>query len=207
MKRINLLPPEIAKQRRVRQQTGLLVIGFAALIVILIGVWFLQHQQLTKEQDNLASAEARVATLQTKVNALQQFAQLDTTVKQKEQTLATAMTGDVAWSRLLIELSMMIPGDSWITSFSGTAAPPTPQRGAAAAQAATKLGNVNFSAVTFDFPGVAKWLTRMSELKSLQTIWVPSAAKGAIGSRQVINYSSTADLSKDAASNRYQVSK
>jgi Tfp pilus assembly protein PilN len=206
MKRINLLPPEIAAQRRVRQQTGLLVVGFAVLIALLIGVWFVQHAQLTKEQDNLASAQARVATLQTKVNALQQFAQLDTTVKQKEQTLATAMTGDVAWSRLLIELSMMIPGDSWITSFSGSATPPTPQ-GAAAAAAAVKLGSVNFSAVTFDFPGVAKWLTRMSEMKSLQNIWVPSAAKGTISTRQVINYSSTTDLSKDAASNRYQVSK
>lgn len=202
MKRINLLPREVAVRRRQRQQTVGLVGIVIVFILLLALVWFFRQGQLRNEEERRERAQARVQTLEAQVAALREFALLDQTVKQKEQTLATAMAGDVAWSRLLIELSMIIPGDSWITSFSGSAqaAAEQPQPGAPAA----KTGSLTFSAVTFDFPGVSKWITRLQELESLQNIWVSSAAKGAIGSRETVNFSSTTDLSTKALSGRYQ---
>lgn len=200
MKRINLLPREVAVRRRQRQQVvGLFAIG-AVFILLLTVVWFVRQGQLRSEEERLAEAEARVQTLEAKVGALREFALLDQTVKQKEATLATAMAGDVAWSRLLIELSMIIPGDSWLTSFNGTAVAGEVQPGTEAPAS----GKLTFSAITFDFPGVAKWITRLQELESLQNIWVPSAAKGVIGSRETVNFSSTTDLSAKALSGRYQ---
>ena len=205
VRRINLLPEEVIIRRRVRRQTTYLGFGAVVFILLLAVVWFIRQGQLHDQQDQLAVLDAEAATLQAKVTHLQEFATLEQTVKQKEATLATAMAGDVAWSRLMIELSMIIPGDSWLTALSGSSAAAAPAP-AAAAGAAPALGNLNFSVVTFDFPGVAKWITRLQELKSLQNIWVPSASKAKIGERDVVNYGSTADLSQDAASKRYQVS-
>ena len=208
VRRINLLPPEIAARRRVQRQTFGLGAAFLVLLLILGGIWVFRQGQLHDEEDRRAVAEAESRELQTKVDALAEFSELDKTVKDKKATLAAAMAGDVAWSRLLVELSMIIPGDSWLLSMNGTAAPATEAApGATAAPAATQaasLGTVNFTAVTFDFPGVAKWITRLQELPSLQTIWVPSASKALIGERDVVNYSSTAELSSDSASGRYQ---
>lgn len=208
MRQINLLPPEIAEKRRVRQQTGLLGLGFVVFLVLLGAIWFVRQSTLHQEEERLAALVAQKDELQTKVDALQEFALLEQTVTQKRATLATAMVNDVAWSRLLVELSMVIPGDSWLTAFSGTAATPTtpaagPGAPAAGAPAAA-IGTLSFTAITFDFPGVAKWITRLQELDSLQTIWVPSAAKAELAGRDIINYSSTAELSKAAASGRYQ---
>lgn len=213
MRRINLLPPEIAARRRVRQQTGLLGVVFVVFLLLLGALWFVRQGTLRQEEEKLLALEAQQAELQAKVDALQEFALLEQTVTQKRTTLATAMANDVAWSRLLVELSMIIPGDSWLTAFSGTAAapaagapgaPPATAPAPGTAAPASTLGTLSFTAITFDFPGVAKWITRLQELKSLQNIWVPSAAKGEISGRDVVNYSSTAELSKDASSGRYQ---
>ncbi|HLF69723.1 MAG TPA: hypothetical protein VI541_02070 [Actinomycetota bacterium] len=203
MSRINLLPEEVLERRRNRQQSLMLAVYFGIFLLVLVGVWLVRNGQLNAQEERRDRALAQVATLQTKIAALEEFARLDQTVKAKAAVLATAMSDDVAWSRLLIEVSMIIPGDSWLTSFNGVAVP------ASAAAAATpvgpkSLGNLTFSVVTFDFRGVAEWITRFEGLRSLQNIWVPSATKGTIGTRDVVNYSSTADLSVGAATSRYQ---
>lgn len=209
MRRINLLPPEIEERRRVRRATGGLLAGLVILAFILAAVWFIRNETLQREIERRDVALAQVRELQEKIAALQEFADLERNVKAKQATLQVAMAGDVAWSRLLVELSMIIPGDSWLTQFTGTGAGPTssvptaPAPGAPAVGPAA-LGTVNFTVVAFDFPGVAKWITRLQELKSLQTIWVPTASKGEIAGRDVINYTSTAELSQDSASGRYQ---
>lgn len=201
MKRINLLPQEVVVRRRQRRQTVGLAAVAVVFILLLAVVWFLRQGQLRGYEDQLAEAEARVQTLEAQVAQLQNFAELDRVVKQKEATLASAMSGDVAWSRLLIELSMIIPGDAWLTSFNGSAGTGTQP---VAATTSPSTGTLTFSAITFDFPGVARWLTRLQELESLQNIWVPSATKSEIATREVVNFSSTTDLTDKALSGRYQ---
>jgi Tfp pilus assembly protein PilN len=209
MMRVDLLPREVLEQRRARKLTSVLVLGAVGWMLLLGGFWAYRNMELGRQQQRLEEAQAESRTLETQVAALQEFAVLEKTVKEKQQTLSTVMAGDVAWSRLLVELSMIIPGEAWLTSFSGQATPPQRGQPATATEPAPgqptgKLGNLNFSGTTFDFPDVAKWITRLSELKSLQNVWVPSAAKTEIGAREVVNFSSTADLSQASASERYQ---
>lgn len=206
MRNINLLPPELAERRRARRQAVLLVIIGVSYVALLAAFWLVRNLEVGRQRERLEVAQRSAATLQVQVDGLREFADLERLVKERQATLATVMDRDVAWSRLLIELSMIIPGDSWLTTFAGTAEVSDQQ--AAATQptplAPARLGTLSFAGNTFDFPGVAKWITRLQELKSLQTIWVPSAAKTQIQGREVINFTSTADLSTGAASNRYK---
>lgn len=204
MKRINLLPPEIAARRRARRQGAALVFALLGFVALLVALFVLRQAELNRQRDRLEQAQAEVQALEAERRDLQEFADLETTLRRKEATLATAMAGDIAWSRLLIELSMIIPGDAWLSAFSGAAAPPTETPPAGAPVAAPRLGSLTFTATTFDFPGVARWITRLQEMNSLQNIWVPTATKGTIGTRTVVNFSSTADLSEDSASGRFQ---
>ena len=214
MRNINLLPPEVAARRRVRRQSLLLVVVGIAYLVLLVAVWMVRNLEVGRQEQRLTDAQNEANTLQGRVAQLREFADLERTVKERQATLSSVMQGDIAWSRLLIELSMIIPGDAWLTSFVGSAsdaqqtqtAPATPAPAPAPGAPATgaRLGELNFGSNTFDFPGVSKWISRLQELKSLQNIWVPTAAKGQVGSRQVINFTSTADLSAEAASRRFQ---
>jgi Tfp pilus assembly protein PilN len=207
MKRINLLPPEFGKRRAARRITSILVVVGIVYVVFLGIFWVLRNTQLNAARDDLARARNEADALQAEVSALREFADLKALVDAKEKTLATAMVSDVHWSRILVELSMVVPNDSWLTSFAGTATPPqaaAPPGTAPTPTAPGTLGTISFGAVTFDFPGVASWLTRLTNDRSLQNIWVPNATKGQIGARNVVNFQSTSDLSSGAASNRYQ---
>lgn len=258
MRRINLLPPEILSGRKARQEGSVLAIVFGGVVFVLALVWLVLHIQLKEQQDRLASAQARAQSLQVQINSLQRFAVLEQSINARVTTLAGAMTNDIGWSRLLRDVSNIIPANSWLTAFTGTAeeaaagaapgAPPaaTPAAGAgtpggatgvagataagapagaapggvpaapgapvplspgAAAAAGTlppRLGTLTFTAVTFDFPGVAQWITTLEQLGSLQNIFVPTATKEALVGREVVNFTSTADLSQAARSGRYQ---
>lgn len=209
MRRINLLPPEFGQRRRARQVTS--AFGLAGLVyVALLGVlWMLGNGRLDRARQDLAGATSRVDAVQARVVALSQFSALQADVDRKERTLATVMADDVHWSRLLTDLSMVIPADAWLTSMSATATlpdeAPAPAGAAPGAPAAApKLGTITFAAVTSDFPGIATWISRLSSDRILQAIWVGSATKGEIGDRSVVNFSSTGELSEEAASRRYQ---
>jgi Tfp pilus assembly protein PilN len=209
MKRINLLPPEFGQRRRARRVTS--AFGLAGVVyVVLLGVlWMLGNGRLDGARRDFQEATGRVDAVQARVAKLSQFSALQADVDRKERTLATVMADDVHWSRVLTDLSMVIPADAWLTSMSATATPASEAaatKGAAPAAptAAPKLGTITFAAVTSDFPGVATWISRMSSDRILQTIWVPSATKGEIGDHGVVNFNSTGELSEDAASRRYQ---
>ena len=232
MKRINLLPPEFGKRRRARQVTSAFVLAGVVYVVALAILWLLGNGRLHRAERELAEETSRADAVQAEVAKLREFSSLQADVDRKERTLAAAMAGDVHWSRVLVELSMAIPADAWLTSMSATATPPAaaapsgsapsaPSGGSApsapsassapATSAASpaeagppKLGTITFGAVTFDFPDIATWITRLSGDRSLQAIWVPSATKGQIGTRDVVNFNSTGELSEDAASERYQ---
>ena len=212
MRRINLLPPEFGQRRRARRMTSAFVLAGLVYVALLGVLWALGNGRLNGAKRELAEATSRVDAVQAQVATLREFSTLQGDVDRKERTLATVMAGDVHWSRVLTELSMVIPGDAWLTSMSATATPPGEEAPGGAAAPATpatpapvpKLGTITFAAVTFDFPDVAIWIRRMSSDTILQAIWVPSATKGAIGDRGVVNFSSTGELSEDAASRRYQ---
>lgn len=207
MKRINLLPTDIAERRRAARRTYALVLVGVAVVGLLIVVWVLRQAKLNSEEDRLAEAQSQVKILQAQRDELNEFALLEQTVLQKEKTLAAVMVDDVHWSRIITELSMVIPEESWLTAFTGTSAEPA---AAAQAEAAAQLagppalGTLAFEGVTFEFPDVAKWIIRLQGMKSLQNVWVNNAERGEIGSRHVVNFSSSADLSSESASGRYR---
>lgn len=206
MKRINLLPPEIAQRRRVRRQSSLLIVAFFVLAGLLAGTYVWRLGTLNSEQGRERRSQALVSTLEAKRAPLLVFDELKRTVDAKQALLVSTMEGDVAWSRLLTELSMVIPEESWLTAFTGTTQAPgtVPPGGTNVAVGPTRLGTVSFTAVTFKFPDVANWITRLQGLKSLQNVWVPDAKKSEIGAREVVNFTSTADLSESAASGRFK---
>lgn len=65
-------------------------------------------------------------------------------------------------------------------------------------------GTMTVAAIGFDFPSVAQWLTNIGfdNGASISDPWVPSVARGAIGSRSIVNFSSNALIGPGALSAR-----
>ncbi|HVE46368.1 MAG TPA: type IV pilus assembly protein PilM [Acidimicrobiales bacterium] len=187
VRRISLLPRELAVVREQRQQALAVGGAVAALTALLLVLWVAKGSQVSKEEDKAEEAEQRVLALQAEKASLQDTTTTAADLAQRQAQVQAVLADDVAWTRLLQEVATVIPNDVWLTSFTG-------QKGA----------QVNFQARGFDQTSTARWLLRVAELRSLSGLWVPNSTKTGEGSATLVNFTSQANLTPGARSDRAQ---
>jgi type IV pilus assembly protein PilM len=196
----------------------------AALILLLAVPTVARQHSISHQHKVLAAQEQENLNLQAQIGQL-----ADAQAKQEQlDALRSQITGlvgtDVSWSRMLQDIARTIPNDVWLTAFQGSVTPPVilqqaptttvpgaPTTSASAtpttvapATAGELTGTVNFTAVGLDYPSVAAWLKMIAQLPSLGDLWVPNVTQATLGSRQIVNFSSTATLTPKARSNRLE---
>jgi Tfp pilus assembly protein PilN len=211
MRQVDLLPERYAQRRRERRDIALIAIAGLLVLVLLIGYWFILGTRVSNEKNNLADAQAHNAVLQAQINKLQVFANLEEEVAAKREALATVMTGDLNWPAVMTEIAMVIPGDVWLTELTASAGA---TEGSVPAGTETNpirisdkipTGRIEFSGNALSMPGIAKWLIRLSTVKSFDAIWLSNAqaSEATDTSPSVVNFDSTIELGDKALSNRF----
>ena len=76
MSQVNLLPPELRARQKTKQQTILILGAGVAVLVLLLGYWFLQSQKLSDVNEQVAAQNATNTQIQAQIDQLQQFQQL-----------------------------------------------------------------------------------------------------------------------------------
>ena len=120
MSQVNLLPPELRARQKTRQLTTLIAGAGVALIVLLLGFWFLQGQKLAGVNDDIAAQNLTNSGLQTQIDQLQEFQQLQEQAAAQQALLTKAFAGEVSFSQMLMDLSRTIPSDAYLDSFNAT---------------------------------------------------------------------------------------
>lgn len=161
MRRINLLPPELAAKRRSRQLMSLIAAGAVGVLVLLGIVYVAQRARLGSERNKTEQQQQRNAALQREVAGLQQFAGQQMELQSKQALLSALSRNDILWSGVLQDVSLAIPGDDWLTSFTGTTSP-------AGAAAATGVGQIQIAGCTLvpsdgDYLNVAQFLVQIAK--------------------------------------------
>lgn len=198
MARINLLPPEIRTGQRARRLfTGLLVAA-GIVVAVLALIYLVQRDTISNEREDLQALEQTEARLQTQVSALKEFEDRQIEIDTTKATLAQALAGDVAWSRFMNDLSLIMPDNSWLVSLALTAAPATAPNGAPA------VGNTTFQGFTFDFRGLAGWLTRVGRMDGLTFVYLTSGTRQTLGTTDVVSFGATASVTDALLSKRCQ---
>lgn len=119
MRRINLLPPELAAKRRSRQIAGMIVVAGLVVLGLMVILYGAQRARLASARGELERQQRVNAGLQRQAAQLSQFAQRQEQLRTKEQLLAALTRNEVRWSSVLTEISLVIPADDWLTNFSG----------------------------------------------------------------------------------------
>ena len=190
-RRISLLPGEIEVSRRERRQVAFAAAGVAAFAGLLLGVYALRNGQVSQAEDDAAAAEARTAELNAQISQLQDVEGLELDIAQRRERVLAVLDGDIAWTRLIQEVAAVLPEDVWLTTLQATRL------------GGTGFGSVNFGGMGFDQTSTAHWIIRLSELESLTSLWVPSSAKGAAGGgAEIVTFTSNAELTAEAQSDR-----
>jgi type IV pilus assembly protein PilM len=220
---IDLLPhASRAPNARARLIAGGLAAAAALLLLLAVPTVMKQHS-ISNEHKKLAAQQQENRSLQAQIGQLADAQAKQDRLVALQQQITTLVATDVSWSRMLQDIARTIPNDVWLTSFQGsvtpavpTAAPPvttptspgqtTPSTLAVPSTPDTSqlTGTVNFAAVGLDYPSVAAWLKMISQLPSLSDLWVPSITKATLGTRDVVNFTSTAALTPKARSDRLE---
>ena len=198
--RINLLPPENKERQRVRRQTVAVVMMGVLLLVALGAFFLLQQTRLTSAENDLRDQQAVNADLQQDVNELQQFDQLAAEVEASRGLIAQLLENQVLWSGVLRDISLVIPGQVWLGSLSGSVTAEAAAAGATTTDTATQglIGAISFSGNGFDHRSVALWLARLEDVSGFVNPWLASSTKSEIGPAEVVDFQSSVDLSADA---------
>lgn len=209
MSQVNLLPPEL-RQRQVVRRTTSIVIAAGLGLLALVGVfYFFQTQRLADAQDELAEQRARNGQLQTQIDELQPFADLQAELLAKEQLVVSLFLNEVSWSSVLLDVSRVIPDASYLTSLTGqiTAVTGTPGAGAETEPGVvvdpSLIGSISFQGVAKETETIATWLTRLEQVEGWVNAWVNSAQEDGPFSG-IYNFSSGLDLTLAAATERGQ---
>jgi Tfp pilus assembly protein PilN len=205
---VNLLPSDI----RERQQTRRLAVGVGvavgAVIALLFFVFMLQVARLSDADQELASQQEVNSGLRQEIGELQEFALLKQQVTARQALVEEATSSSMLWSGVLGDLSKIIPGQMWLTSFTGTLAPPPTAPGApvgtsgatatpGVVPATTLVGTIQFQARALTHPTISLWLTRLEKVTGWVNPWMSNATTTQEGLNE-IEFTGTVDITTDA---------
>lgn len=219
MPRVNLLPPEILEARRLRRTQVGLAFGLTGVLVALGAVFYQHVQDRDAAQRDLTAAQAQTATLQAAQAKYADVPRVVGAIDAAEQARGSAMANDVEWYRTLTNFSLTLPGNVWFTSLTvqvnGPQVAATTGTAPAAPTTATSptaptvpgpgstIGTVQVAGTALDHPDVASWLDVLARQPGLADAYFSSSTKAKIGSKSVVNFTSTANITQDALSHRY----
>ena len=198
MSRVNLLPSEIKKGQENRRRFMLFLLAGIAIVLLVFAFWFIQSMRLSDVQDQVQTQNQVNAGIQQNIASLQQYEQLQTDAQQQEQLLAAAYAGEVSYSQMLLDVSKVIPSDTYLTTFASTLQAPT---ASTSTTTTTFVGNMTFSGETLHFDSLSTWLNRLESVQGWANPWTSnvSADASVAGAYQ---FDTTVDLTQDALTER-----
>ncbi|MGH9073104.1 MAG: hypothetical protein ACRDZQ_03140, partial [Acidimicrobiales bacterium] len=165
-----------------------------AVAAVLVGVWYVEGTQVTRQRQVEAQAQSQEAILQTQVSRYAYVTQMSNQLAQSEGTVRSLLAPDVAWPALLTNIADRQPADVWLTSFQGTGP------GGGGSGATGSAGTVTIAAGGLDQTAAAHWLQQESKVPALTNLWVASSTKGA--GKAPATFSATGNLTPTAQGQR-----
>ncbi len=202
MSQVNLLPPELRQRQVVKRQTTLIAAVGVGLLALIAVFYFFQTVRLSSARETLAAQEATNADLQSQISELQPFADLQSELEAKQELVSTVFLNELSWYGVLLDVSRVIPDDSYLTNFAGQLTVTTGGVvGEPAAGAASLIGNMTFQGVADETETIADWLTKLEQVKGWVNPWVNSATETGAFTR-IYAFDSGIDLTIEAVTAR-----
>jgi len=202
--RVNLLPPEILAERRLRRTQ----LGLGAVVLGVVGAvaagFVVSAASAATAEDELAAEAARTRVLTNEQAEYAEVPQVLGQVEAAQNARATAMTTDVLWYEYLTHLSASYPKDVWMRDLTATIAPAD---AAAVATGTTSpgIGTLLVNGTSTVHTGVADWMDVVEGTTGLVNPMYTEATRTDVDGTIVVDWTSQADVTPDALSNRYEI--
>ena len=159
MSQVNLLPPDILQGQRYRRVTGLVVLAGLAIIGLIILFYLLQVGRLASVNSDIDAQQATNAQLNTEITDLSKYENLQAEAQQQQQLLNDAYAGEVSYSGLMMDMSRVIPSDSFLSALSVTTPGATASTTTTPTTTTQFIGSMTSSGEAIGFDTLSQYLT------------------------------------------------
>lgn len=128
MRPVNLIPPESRRGQHAPLRSGPLpYIAIGALVVVLVGVTalVLTGNQISNRKADVTRLEAENQVAAARAEKLAAFTQFRTMREQRVATVSTLADSRFDWQRVMRELALIIPGNTWLIGLNASASAET----------------------------------------------------------------------------------
>ena len=189
MRAVNLLPRDEAK-RSFEAKRGVVfggVAGAALATVVLASMTLSAGGSVGSKQDELDALRAQIA-------AIPAVPVIDTSEEDalaadkgaRVGALSAALSGRIAWDRVLRQVSLVLPEDVWLTNLSAAAPDAT--------QAAATGSGFTLTGATYSQNGVARFLSRLAVVPDLANVRLQSSQSQLLNGRELVQFTILADV-------------
>jgi Tfp pilus assembly protein PilN len=205
---INLLPPEILQKRKAESRR-LVFLAVGLTVVALLGLtWMFGALFVGIKTQEVASAQQDAASLRSQAASFKVFEDRAADLTAREAVANRALDGRIEWSRIMGDLSLVLPPDIWLGTLDGVqrmdnagAAPAAGSTTGKTAPGAT-LTLAGFSLdepvdkANGGFKSIAQLLVRLNDLDQLNNVWLTDAERKPAYYRgqNVITFTSTSEV-------------
>lgn len=194
MRAVNLLPREEVKKSFEANRGVVFGIGGGAALVtaVLVSLTMSAGGAVDSKQNELDGLRAQIAA--TPSAPAQDTSGDDALAAEKGArvgALSAALTGRVAWDRVLRQVSLVLPEDVWLTNLSAVAPDGT--------QAAAGTSGFTLTGATYSQNGVARFLSRLAVIPDLTNVRLQSSTSAFVAERELVQFTILADVSPPGA--------
>ena len=189
MRAVNLLPRDEAK-RSFEAKRGVVFggVGGAALATAVLA------SMVVSAGGAASSKQEELDALRAQIAAIPAVPVVDTSHEDalaaekgaRVGALSAALSGRVAWDRVLRQVSLVLPEDVWLTNLS--AAAPDAKQAAATGPGFTLTG------ATYSQNGVARFLSRLAVIPDLANVQLQSSQSQLLNERELVQFTILADV-------------
>jgi Tfp pilus assembly protein PilN len=190
----------VKKGQEARRRTVLVAIAGIAVIAVVIVFWVIQGMHLSTVQDDIASQQQTNAALQSEIAGLQKYEDLQVEAQAQQAQLDAAFANEVSFSGMLVDVSKVIPPDTYLTSFDATLTTTAPGE-TITPTTESFIGTLTFAGETQHFDSLSTWLTRLEGVDGWANPWASTVtADTAVAG--AYTFSTSVDLTQDALTER-----
>ncbi len=201
MGQVNLLPPDILQGQRYRRLT-LTVLAAGAFILALIVVFFLiQVGRLGSVNDKITAEKQTNANLQSQIDSLQKYDDLQVAAQQAQSQLNAAYAGEVSFSGMLMDLSRVIPSDAYLDTFTATITGPPAATTGGTTTTTPLIGTMTTGGQAIGFDSLSIWLTRLELVRGWVNPWMPTITANP-SVPNAFTFTTSVDLTQDVETPR-----
>jgi Tfp pilus assembly protein PilN len=181
MRPVNLLPARYQRARATGERAGVgyIAIGVLAVLLLMVVLYVVTNNGIKDAHEKTATAQAEQQAAQARIGQLQAYGDFASLKASREAAVKGVAELRFDYERLMREIALVLPHDTYLTSFiASTGGGTTASSGAASSGAATGTGpSLTVVGCAPSHPGVATAIVRLRQLHNVTDVDLTNSSK------------------------------